>query len=275
TYDYLGAGPETLASLAQHSFADTLRQAQHPMILVGASASARADGAAVFSLAAKAAAELGAVKDGWNGFAVLHSAASRVGALDLGFVPGRGGLTARQMAAFGTLDVLFLMGADEIDIAPGAFVVYIGTHGDRGANRADVVLPGAAYPEKSAIYVNTEGRVQMATRAAFPPGDAHEDWAILRALSDVLKNKLPYDSLAALRQALLKAYPHLMRIGQITPADPAAIQALAALGGTADKALFGSSVDDFYFTNPIARASAVMAECSALAQGRTTMTAAE
>ena len=275
TYDYLGAGPETLASLAQHSFADTLRQAQHPMILVGASASARADGAAVFSLAAKAAAELGAVKDGWNGFAVLHSAASRVGALDLGFVPGRGGLTARQMAAFGTLDVLFLMGADEIDIAPGAFVVYIGTHGDRGANRADVVLPGAAYPEKSAIYVNTEGRVQMATRAAFPPGDAHEDWAILRALSDVLKNKLPYDSLAALRQALLKAYPHLMRIGQITPADPAAIQALAGIGGTADKALFGSSVDDFYFTNPIARASAVMAECSALAQGRTTMTAAE
>jgi NADH-quinone oxidoreductase subunit G len=275
TYDYLGAGPETLASLAQHSFADTLRQAQHPMILVGASASARADGAAVLSLAAKAAAELGAVKDGWNGFCVLHSAASRVGALDLGFVPGQGGLTARQMAAFGTLDVLFLMGADEIDIAPGAFVVYIGTHGDRGATRADVVLPGAAYPEKSAIYVNTEGRVQMATRAAFPPGDAHEDWAILRALSDVLKNKLPYDSLAALRQALLKAYPHLMRIGQIAPADAAAIQALAGLGGTADKAAFGSSVEDFYFTNPIARASAVMAECSALAQGRTTMTAAE
>ncbi len=275
TYDYLGAGPETLASLAQHSFADTLRKAQHPMILVGAAASARADGAAVLSLAAKAAAELGAVKDGWNGFAVLHSAASRVGALDLGFVPGPGGLTARQMAAFGTLDVLFLMGADEIDIAAGAFVVYIGTHGDRGATRADVVLPGAAYPEKSAIYVNTEGRVQMATRASFPPGDAHEDWAILRALSDVLKHKLPYDSLAALRQALFKAHPHLMRIGQITQAEPAAVQTLSGLGGTADKAAFAVSVDDFYFTNPIARASAVMAECSALAQGRTTMTAAE
>jgi NADH-quinone oxidoreductase subunit G len=275
TYDYLGAGPETLASLAQHSFAETLRKAQHPMILVGASALARADGAAVLSLAAKAAVELGAVKDGWNGFAVLHNAASRAGALDLGFVPGQGGLTARQMSALGTLDVLFLMGADEIDIAAGAFVVYIGTHGDRGATRADVVLPGAAYPEKSAIYVNTEGRVQMATRAAFPPGDAHEDWAILRALSDVLKNRLPYDSLAALRQALFKAHPHLMRIGQVTPADPAAIQALAGLGGTADKAAFGSSVDDFYFTNPIARASAVMAECSALAQGRTTMTAAQ
>ena len=101
-----------------------------------------------------------------------------------------------QMAAAGALDVVFLLGADEIDIAPGAFVVYIGTHGDRGAHRADVILPGAAYPEKSGIYVNTEGRVQMAGRAAFPPGDAREDWAILRALSDVLGRKLPYDSLA-------------------------------------------------------------------------------
>jgi NADH-quinone oxidoreductase subunit G len=138
-----------------------------------------------------------------------------------------------------------------------------------------VVLPGAAYPEKSAIYVNTEGRVQMATRASFPPGDAREDWAILRALSDVLKHRLPYDSLAALRQALFKAHPHMMRIGQITPADPADIETLAALGGNADKAPFGASVDDFYFTNAIARCSAVMAECSAIARGRSTMTAAE
>ena len=137
------------------------------------------------SLAAKAAAEFGAIKDGWNGFSVLQSAASRVGALDLGFVPGAGGVDAAQMAA-GALDVLFLLGADEIDVSARPFVVYIGTHGDRGAHRADVILPGAAYPEKSAIYVNTEGRVQMANRAAFPPGEAREDWAILRALSDVL-----------------------------------------------------------------------------------------
>src|SRR5208282_4696545 len=204
-----------------------------------------------------------------------HNAASRVAALDLGFVPGAGGLNARQMAAYGTLDVLFLLGVDELDVASGAFVVYIGTHGDRGASRADVLLPGAAYPEKSAIYVNTEGRVQMATRASFPPGDAREDWAILRALSDVLKNRLPYDSLAALRQALFKAHPHLMRIGQVTPANAGDIQKLAALGGTADKAPFGTSVEDFYFTNPIARCSAVMAECSALAVASSTMTAAE
>ncbi len=275
TYDYLGAGPETLAAITRHSFADVLRKAERPLVLVGSGVFARADGAAVASLAAKAAINLGAVKDGWNGYCVLHSAAARVGALDLGFVPAQGSLTARQMAASGTLDILFLLGADEIDVAPGSFVVYVGTHGDRGAIRADVVLPGAAYPEKSGTYVNTEGRVQMATRAAFPPGDARDDWAILRALSDVLKNKLPYDSLAALRQAMFKAHPHLMRIGQIAPGDAADIQKLAALGGTTDKAPFVSSVDDFYFTNPIARCSAVMAECSAIAQGRATLTAAE
>jgi len=274
-YDYLGAGPETLADIARHSFADAMRKAERPLLIVGADALARPDGAAIASLAAKAAVDLGAVKDGWNGFGVLHQAASRVGALDLGFVPGQGGLTARQMAASGTLDVVFLLGVDEIDIAPGAFVVYVGTHGDRGAARADVVLPGAAYAEKSATYVNTEGRVQMATRASFPPGDAREDWAILRALSDVLGKKLPYDSLAALRQALYQAHPHFMRIGQIAAGDAADLQKLAARGGTFDKAPFRSSIRDFYFTNPIARSSAVMAECSAIAAGRSAMTAAE
>jgi NADH-quinone oxidoreductase subunit G len=275
TYDYLGAGPETLADIGRHSFADAMRKAERPLIIVGAEVFARPDGGAVASLAAKAAIDLGAIKDGWNGFSVLHTAASRVGALDLGFVPADGGLNALQMAAAGTLDLVFLLGADEIDIAPGAFVVYIGTHGDRGAARADVVLPGAAYPEKSAAYVNTEGRVQMATRASFPPGDAREDWAILRALSDVLGKKLPYDSLAALRQALYKAHPHMMRLGQIAPGEAADIQKLAALGGNADKSPFRSSIADFYFTNPIARASAVMAECSAIAHGRSAMTAAE
>jgi NADH-quinone oxidoreductase subunit G len=274
-YDYLGAGPETLASITRHSFAEVLRKAERPLVIVGADALARPDGAAVASFAAKAAIELGAVKDGWNGFSVLHHAASRVGALDLGFVPGEGGLTARQMAAAGALDILFLLGVDEIDIAPGAFVIYIGTHGDRGSMRADVVLPGAAYPEKSATHVNTEGRVQMATRASFPPGDAREDWAILRALSDVLGKRLPYDSLAALRRALYQAYPQFIRIGQIAPGDAADVHKLAALGGSTDKAPFQSSITDFYFTNPIARCSAVMAECSAISLGHTAMTAAE
>ena len=245
------------------------------MVLAGSAVFARGDGVAMAALAAKAAVDLGAVKDGWNGFSVLHSAASRVGALDLGFVPGEGGLNTRQMAASGSLDAVFLLGADEIDIAPGAFVVYIGTQGDRGATRADVVLPGAAYPEKSAIYVNTEGRVQMATRAAFPPGDAREDWAILRALSDVLGKKLPYDSLGQLRQTMFKAHPHLLKLGEIAPGDAGDVKKLAAVGGTPDKAPLQSSVDNFYFTNAIARCSAVMAECSAIASGRPAMTAAE
>jgi NADH-quinone oxidoreductase subunit G len=275
SYDYLGAGPETLADVARHSFADTLRKAERPVVLVGAESFTRADGAAVGSLAAKAAVDLGAVKDGWNGYSVLHSAAARVGALDLGFVPGQGGLNTARMAAPGGLDIVFLLGVDEFDVVPGAFVIYIGTHGDRGATRADVVLPGAAYPEKSATYVNTEGRVQMATRASFPPGDAREDWAILRALSDVLGCKLPYDSLATLRQALFKAHPHLQRIGQIAPGDAADLSRLAGLGGAVDKAALRSSVSEFYFSNPIARASAIMAECAALAEERATMTAAQ
>jgi len=264
-YDYLGAGPDTLAALGQSQFFATLKAATRPLILVGAGALARKDGAAILSLAAKLALDCGAVKDGWNGFSVLHTAASRVAALDLGLTPGAGGKTAAQMAD-GAVDVLFLLGADEIEVKPGPFVVYIGTHGDRGAHRADVILPGAAYPEKSATYVNTEGRVQMANRAAFPPGEAREDWAILRALSDLLGCKLPYDSLGALRQLMYGAHPHLMRVGQIAAGDPADIGKLAALGGTPDKAPLRSPVTDFYFTNPIARASAIMAECSALAQ---------
>jgi len=179
-------------------------------------------------------------------------------------VPGAGGKSADEMAA-GGLDVLFLLGADEIDVAQGPFIVYIGTHGDRGAHRADVILPAAAYAEKSAIYVNTEGRVQLANRAAFPPGDAREDWAILRALSDALGQKLPYDSLSGLRQAMFAAHPHMMRFDQIAAGDAADIGKLAKLGGTPDKAPLKSGVADFYFTNPIARASAIMGECSALA----------
>jgi NADH-quinone oxidoreductase subunit G len=276
-YDHLGAGPDTLAELAagRHSFAEVLRKAEHPLVILGAGALVRRDGAAVAALAAKAALEFGAVKEGWNGFSVLHSAASRVGALELGFVPGEGGLSAIEMAKAGALDVLFLLGADEIDVPPGAFTVYIGTHGDAGAHRADVILPGAAYPEKSGLYVNTEGRVQMANRASFPPGDAREDWAILRALSDVLGARLPYDSLAALRRALAEAHPQFLRVGQVLPGAPADVRQLSQQGGVPDKAPFRSVIEDYYLTNPIARASAVMAECSALAEGRATMTAAE
>ena len=257
---YHGAGTDTLGN-----FVDKAEVVgERPIVLVGQGALTRADGTAVLALAIKLAQKLGAVKEGWNGFGILHTAAARVGGLDLGFVPGEGAMTAPQMAAAGALDVLFLLGADEIDVAPGAFVIYQGSHGDRGAHRADVILPSAAYTEKPGLYVNTEGRVQRADRAAFPPGDAREDWAILRALSEVLGAKLPFDSFRALRTALVEAHPHFGEVDAIAAGDGGSLAALADLGGALDKAPFRSPIEDFYLTNPIARASAVMAECSAM-----------
>jgi NADH-quinone oxidoreductase subunit G len=213
------------------------------------------------------ATSIKAVTDEWNGFAVLHTAASRVGGLDLGFVPGKGGKSVSGM--MGAMDVLFLLGADELDMSKigDAFTVYIGTHGDEGAHRADVILPGATYTEKSGTFVNTEGRVQMANRAGFAPGEAKEDWAILRALSDVLVHRLPFDSLNALRAALYAEFPHFADIDGVKAGTAADVANVAKLGGKIGKAPFKSAVKDFYLTNPIARASAVMAECSALALG--------
>jgi len=268
SYDYLGAGPDTLADLVSgsHKFADVLKNAQNPMIIIGQGALIREDGAQVLANAAKLAAAVGVVKDGWNGFAVLHTAASRVGGLDLGFVPGAKGVDAAAMLS--SMDVLFLLGADDLDFSrKGAkFTVYIGSHGDNGAQSADVILPAAAYTEKSGTWVNTEGRVQMSNRAGFAPGDAREDWAVIRALSDVLGNKLPFDSLRELRAKLYAAFPHFAGIDEIAEADSAQIAALAKKAGAMGKSAFASPIKDFYLTNPIARASAVMAECSALAR---------
>jgi NADH-quinone oxidoreductase subunit G len=268
-HEVLGAGPDTLKDLAAGNgkFFEVLKNAKHPMIIVGQGALARPDGAAVLGLAAQLAGAVGALAEGWNGFAVLHNAAARVGGLDIGFVPGEGGKDVVGM--LGNTDVLFLLGADELDLskAGDAFVVYVGTHGDKGAHRADVILPGSAYTEKSGTYVNTEGRVQQTSRAGFAPGDAREDWAILRALSDVLGKKLPFDSLAQLRANLHAEYPHLAEIDEILAGSADNVASAAKLGGTLTRAAFVSPVEDFYLTNPIARASAVMAECSALAKG--------
>jgi NADH-quinone oxidoreductase subunit G len=269
-YQHLGAGPDTLSNIlaGQHSFCDVLRSSKNPLIIIGQGALMRADGLAILAMAARLAQGVGAVREDWNGFAVLHTAASRVGALDLGFTPGEGGLDAGAMAA-GGVDVLFNLGADEIDIAQGPFVIYQGSHGDRGAERADVILPGSAYTEKSGLYVNTEGRVQLANRAAFPPGEAREDWAILRALSETLGQKLPFDSLSALRSELIQNHPHFAEL-DVLPTLPGAqstLQALASLDMAVERTVFQNPVKDFYLTNPIARASSVMAECSALAKG--------
>jgi NADH-quinone oxidoreductase subunit G len=260
-YNYLGAGPETLAKFVDHAPA----KKERPMLIIGQGALARPDGAAVLAAAAKAAISLGCIKENWCGFAILHTAAARVGGLDLAFVPQERGLDAPAMTKAGALDVIFNLGADEIDIEPGAFVVYQGTHGDRGAARADVILPGATYTEKSGHYVNTEGRVQFAERANFPPGDAREDWTILRALSQTLGKTLPFDSLGQLRARLFAAHPHMAKRDVILHGDPADLERLAAEATNFETAPFASPIRDFYLTNPIARASAVMAECSALA----------
>ena len=265
---YLGAGPDTLSDLegASQGFFDALKSAAKPMIIVGSGALSADNGADVLASIAALAREIGAVTEGWNGFNVLHTAASRVGGLDIGFVPGEGGMTAAEMAE-GGVDVLFNLGADEIEIAAGPFVVYIGTHGDRGAHRADVILPGAAYTEKSGTWVNTEGRAQTGSRASFPPGDAREDWAILRALSAVLGKQLPFDSLGALRANLYGSHA-FMRSDRIETADASVITTLADRAGSLSGGAFVSNIGDFYLTNPIARASKVMAECSKLAQSQ-------
>ncbi|MBS8259615.1 NADH-quinone oxidoreductase subunit G [Roseibium polysiphoniae] len=277
TYEttYLGAGTDTLSDLVagKNSFVDVLKGAKKPLIIVGQGAIARVDGVSVLANAAKLAKAVGAISDDWNGFSVLHTAASRVGGLDIGFVPGEGGKSIAAMqdaASKGDLEALFLLGADEMDMSAfgKAFVVYIGTHGDRGAHGADVILPGAAYTEKSGTYVNTEGRVQMADRAGFPPGDAREDWAILRALSAVLGKTLPFDSLGALRALLCEAHPHFLSIDAIEVGSSADVAELAKGAGKMEAAGFANAITEFYLTNPIARASAVMAECSALAKAR-------
>ncbi|MER2605602.1 MAG: NADH-quinone oxidoreductase subunit NuoG [Siculibacillus sp.] len=274
-HEHLGAGPDTLAALlaGEISFLETLKAAKNPLIVVGNAVTTRADGAAVLGTLAKLAVEVGAVGPDWNGFSVLHTAASRVAALDLGVIPAAGGkATAEILAgcASGAIETLILVGADEIDTSRlgSAFVVYLGTHGDAGAHRADVVLPGAAYTEKSGTWVNTEGRVQQSARAAFPVGDAREDWAILRALSGVVGKTLPFDGLAQLRAAMVAANPSFGGVDEIASASHEDVAALAASAGVMDKAGFVSPVTDFYLTNPIARASKTMAECSALASAR-------
>jgi len=261
-YTHLGAGPESLAALLDHA----PPKAEKPMIILGQGALNRKDGAGLLALAARVALALGVIKEGWNGFNVLHHEAGLVGALDLGFVPGEGGLDTGAMLQPGALDLLFNLGADEVDIPAGSFVIYQGTHGDKGAHRADVILPGAAYTEKSATYLNTEGRVQMTKRAAFPPGEAREDWAILRALSEALGKKLPFDSLGQLRAALYAAHPHFAALDQVVAADASALEAVARLPVAIEKQAFASPVSSFHLTNPIARASAIMGQCAALAQ---------
>ena len=263
---HLGESADIVGQIAtgSHPFTETLAQAARPMLILGEAALARADGPAILAACREIAERTGMILEDWNGFNLLHKAAGRVGALDLGFVPGEDGRDLAGILAgarAGEIDMVYLLGADEIDMGAlgEAFVIYQGHHGDAGANRADVILPGAAYTEKDATYVNTEGRAQRAYLSVFPPGDAREDWKIVRALSEHVGHKLPFDSLAELRQHMIKAVPALGRLDRIAAAEWGHFGAT----GKIEPVAFRYPIGTFYMTCPISRASATMVACTA------------
>src|SRR5438105_4432206 len=256
--EMLGEGGTVLNALAagDHPWAAVLSNAKNPMIVVGQGALTRPDGSRVLGAARQIAESGGLVREDWNGFNVLHCAAARVGGLDLGIVPGPGGRDVSGIIAgckSGDIEILYLLGADEIDTSDlgGAFVVYQGHHGDRGARRADVVLPGAAYTEKDGSYANTEGRVQLARRAVFPPGEAREDWKIVRALSGAIGRPLPFDALRELRRQIWEKHPVLAETDLVSQArwEP------FGEAGPVAASPFAYPIADFYRSDPISRAS--------------------
>ncbi|WP_390914366.1 NADH-quinone oxidoreductase subunit NuoG [Pseudosulfitobacter sp. SM2401] len=245
----LGTGRDALAGLAAMDHSD--KQGENGLMIIGSGALNEADGAAVLGTAMQVAQAAG------SKLMILHTAAGRVGAMDIG-ATNDGGMDAVSQA-----EVIYNLGADEVDIAAGPFVIYQGSHGDRGAHRADIILPGAAYTEEAGLFVNTEGRPQLAQRASFAPGEAKENWAVLRALSGEMDATLPFDSIAQLRTAIVAAVPHL---GDIDVVAENAWNAEKA--GKLGKADFRTAISDFYLTNPIARASQLMSELSANAKAR-------
>ena len=264
-YDYLGNDPRKLDALAagDHPFAGVLREAARPMLILGRGALARPDGPAILDCARRIAERTGMIAgDRWNGFNVLNTAAARVGGLDLGFVPGGGGRDVNGIldgAEAGEIDFVYLLGADELDTSRlgRAFVVYQGHHGDEGAHRADVILPGAAYTEKDGTYVNLEGRAQGAWAACKPPGEAREDWAILRALSEALGRTLPVNTLADVRRLLADASPVFAAPDAITRSE---WQGFGTTGSITERP-FAVPITNFYLTNAVCRASVTMAQC--------------
>ena len=273
TYDYehLGTGPDDLLAFVKSSkgFINKLKKAKKPVIILGAGALARSDGAQLLRIVGELAKNLNVVREGWNGFNILHTAAARIGGLDMGFLPGEGGKSYAETlkaAGSGEIKTVFLLGADELDTSnlKDIFVIYQGSYGDVGAHVADVILPSAAYTEKDGLYVNLEGRVQMGNRAVAPKGEAKEDWAIIRALSSHIDRLLPYDSLSALREKLFADHPSFASINH-APGHSSAVDfdpSKLGAAGKLNKAAFASPLKDFYLTNPIARSSNVMAECS-------------
>jgi NADH-quinone oxidoreductase subunit G len=280
-YRYLGAGPDSLKDLkAGHPVFDELTKARRPMFILGQGALTRTDGGAILNAVSAIAAAAGCFKEGWNGFSVLHTAAARVGGLDMGFLPAKGGRDVAGIiggAQSGAIKTVVLLGADEIDTSKlgKANVIYIGSHGDNGAHRADVILPSAAYTEKSATYVNTEGRVQRAQRAVPPKGDAREEWAIVRALSAYVGNTLPYDTLAQIRAKLCQDHPTFLGLDFAPGTTATSVPPPYGTAGQIQSVAFTAPIKAFHLTNPIARASRTMAECAELAAVANPAVAAE
>jgi NADH-quinone oxidoreductase subunit G len=266
-FEHLGEGPEAISALLDgtHPFAEVLKTAQKPMVILGAGALARPDGAAIHAASWRLATQFNMLTPDWHGFNILHHAAARVGALDIGFLPGPQAKSTAQMLG-GGVDILWLLGADELDtnaIGADTFVIYQGHTGDAGAARADLILPGAAYTEKDGTYVNTEGRVQQARLALKPPGDAREDWRIIRALSAYLGHALPYDTLQQLRAHLAQSYPVFAQIGGVRRLAGTDLAAPAGDVAALRRDGFVPVLANYYQTDPISRASPTMGACVA------------
>ncbi len=245
-----------------HAYAKTLKEAKNPMIIIGQGALASPDGEGIYKTCRAIADKYGFVHDDWNGFNILHTAAGRVGGLDIGFAPGEKGKDTRkilQAAERNEIKVIYLLGADEIDedALKNTFVIYQGSHGDKAAHIASVIFPAAAYTEKEALYVNTEGRIQQTRRAVFPPGEAKEDWKIIRALSEILHKKLPYDTRKDILSKLAKTYPAYKDFSRIEKGQWHEIKAIEVRRG-----MMTLPINNYYQTNPIARASVTMAKCT-------------
>lgn len=267
-YEYLGNDARILSEIldGRDPLAQQLANAKNPMIIIGASVLARADGEEIFAAAKAIAQKYNVVKEGWNGFNVLNHAAARVGGLDVGFVPTPEGRNINKIVddcRREEIKLVYLLNGDDFDMSllGNAFVIYQGHHGDEGAHRADVVLPGAAYTEKDATYVNLEGRPQRTKRSVFPPGQAKEDWAIIRALSDALGKPLPYNNLEQLRERMTKQAPHLGAVDRVLPSVwPVSEEPARERFRISDQAL-AEYILNFYMTDPICRSSKTMAEC--------------
>lgn len=263
--DHLGNDPLLLEQImkGKHPVSDRLKAAQRPMIIVGQSALKRKDGPAILDLTRQIAEKYDLIHDQWNGFNVLHTTASRVGGLDLGFLPGPKGYGVKDMLhhiSRGKIQAVYLLGADEIDMVKlkSAFVIYQGHHGDRGASHADVILPGAAYTEKSGTYVNTEGRVQRSLKAVSPPGEAKEDWSIIQMLSEKLGMPLPYRTLEEVHDRLNEVNPLFKELDKIRPTPWEAFAYEGILSGVP----FEPTIKNFYMTDPISRHSITMSKCT-------------